>query len=976
MKNIFLIRERLQFIFFCLVFLSSLDLKAQENTKKTKISIGSFTSHQSESNILIENTIFEKIKLEFEGKNLRVNQVKASRNTNLQSAKESLDDFYIEGFYKKNPENKTITLYAQIYNPDSKLIIDAILETNNINEKLGYDNDEIKNKNILSEDKTISNFVKKILISVQSNPNKSEIRENINEKLLSKPIGKEIEFPVAKVDVEKKGKEALKELGEIEVVTASRRSQKISEAPSKVYAFSKDTIYERGYRTLTELLQDVPGFDFNSFNDSGEYPTDLLVRGVSDVGQTQLLVMENGIIQNDIGNGWIRHMQFDTVLIDVERIEIILGPGSALYGANAYSGLINIITKKGKSLFKKDNTNISASGRIGAGKNNTYMPEGMIAFKLPNDMIVHLAGRYYNTSGDRGANRPDPGNYFKNNYEPDRVQTSEYGVVNNDKTPFGTRKPLTDGYNNAAKDFFLRGSLSKDGFSLGFNLWDLKEGLGSYVPSYEYFTNTANTPYQKHHRGSFVNIAYDTNITDKLSSTSKVYYRNTTIMPDTGFEYTYRYQGIDFPGQGRAATFDKAKEYYGPSSMTGLQQQFNYALLKSNDLIVGFQADKFVRQSISDGVGGVSLGRRQQLQSNVVDSTWESQKQSVATVFYSTTLSGYIQDEQRLFGDKLSLTLGVRHDEDSDFRKIFTKRAAIIFKPIQWYHLKLLYGEAFKAPTVFQIYDEFRGNRNLQPQKIRTYEFVNSFFNTPKGNIKLGYFISQLEGLIAEGKNPDFNAVASRSTVFQNFKPTHIYGFSAETDYAFTKEVKVFGNYTITRDRDVKSQYDIQANGAGNILSVNPIYDGKEIDNIAERKLNLGVNLLFFKKLNLNLRMNWVGPRKAPITNKYFQPYDPNFIRSNYPYQIEGKPDGYMSGYTLLNATITYKDIFDIEGLDLQIIGRNILNKAYAGMGRQSGSAVRPIDSVQPTISNPNGFVSPYHPQPGREIYLQVAYSF
>ncbi|MCX8000776.1 MAG: hypothetical protein N3A69_17815, partial [Leptospiraceae bacterium] len=55
---------------------------------------------------------------------------------------------------------------------------------------------------------------------------------------------------------------------------------------------------------------------------------------------------------------------------------------------------------------------------------------------------------------------------------------------------------------------------------------------------------------------------------------------------------------------------------------------------------------------------------------------------------------------------------------------------------------------------------------------------------------------------------------------------------------------------------------------------------------------------------------------------------------------------------------------------------QNLLNKPFVGMGRQSGNAVRPIDEIQPQIRNPDGFVSPYHPQPGREIFVQVSYSF
>lgn len=66
----------------------------------------------------------------------------------------------------------------------------------------------------------------------------------------------------------------------------------------------------------------------------------------------------------------------------------------------------------------------------------------------------------------------------------------------------------------------------------------------------------------------------------------------------------------------------------------------------------------------------------------------------------------------------------------------------------------------------------------------------------------------------------------------------------------------------------------------------------------------------------------------------------------------------------------------NISGLELQLIVKNLLNKPFLGMGRQSGNATRPINEVQPYISNPEGFVSPYHPQPGREIFLQIGYEF
>ncbi|HMV44135.1 MAG TPA: TonB-dependent receptor plug domain-containing protein, partial [Leptospiraceae bacterium] len=786
----------LRFILFVLILSSSLLSKDIQK----KVMIGQFIPHKSEVDLKIEEKLQASLISSFQSRGFDVDQVSEGKAVNMDKAQKIKALYYIEGYYQVKKDKKILTIYALLYDPKTGNLVDVIRNSNDIADSLGDSFKDIDDKYKEDEDKVIQTLSTSVSFSVLTNPSKTEIRENIYDQLLSRPIGKEINVSLAKEDKTEKSKEILKQFGEEEVITASRSSQKISDAPSKVIVFSRDTIRERGYRTLTELLQDVPGFDFNSFNDSGEYPTDLIIRGISDVGQTQILLMENGIIQNDIGNGWLRHVQFDTVLIDVERIEIILGPGSSLYGANAYAGLINIITRKGKSLFSKKNANVMGDARLQAGKYNTYMPEGLFAFKFPNDMIFQMAGRYYNTNGDRGMNRPDPGNYFHNNFEPDKVKTTEYGVVNNDLTPFGTRKPLKDGFNNSARDFFLRGALSKEGFTLGFNLWDIKEGLSSYVPGYEYFSNTSGIPFMKHHRGYYINASYETSITQKLNSMSKIYYRNTSIMPDTGFEYTYQYQGLDFPidktGQVRGATFDKAKTYYGPSYLTGAQQQFNYTATETNNLVFGFQLDKFIRQSISEGNGGVSLGRRQNVNSSAVLSSYDSGISSTATVFYSTTIASYIQDEQKFFNDRLSFTLGIRHDQDTNYGSIWTKRAAIIGKPIQWYNIKLLYGEAFKAPTVFQLYDSFRGNIGLKPQQIKTYEIENSFFINKMTTIKAGYFMSLLDGLIAEGNNPDPFTANTRPSIFQNFKPTHIYGYSLEGDIAITNEIKIFGNYT------------------------------------------------------------------------------------------------------------------------------------------------------------------------------------
>ena len=151
-------------------------------------------------------------------------------------------------------------------------------------------------------------------------------------------------------DVEADELDALLEVGledlmQIQVVPPGRQQQRIAQAPANITAITAEMIERRGYRTLEEVLKDVPGFEFTTSQPSGEYPTHFIFRGISDLGQTKTLIMVDGIVQNDVSNGWARGLGFDLILSDVAMIEIVSGPGSALYGANAYAGLINIITK-------------------------------------------------------------------------------------------------------------------------------------------------------------------------------------------------------------------------------------------------------------------------------------------------------------------------------------------------------------------------------------------------------------------------------------------------------------------------------------------------------------------------------------------------------------------------------------------------------------------------------------------------------
>ncbi len=271
----------------------------------------------------------------------------------------------------------------------------------------------------------------------------------------------------------------LETLMAVQVVTPARKSQTISQAPANVIVITAEMIERRGYRTLEEILRDVPGFEFTTSQPSGEYPTHFLFRGISDVGQTKTLIMVDGIVQNDVSNGWARGLGYDLILSDVAAVEVISGPGSALYGANAYAGLINVITQSVDDLPQ----GLQIDARTTLGANSTVAPELVLHGRSADGLIVRLAGRWYKSDGDDGEDRLDPGRYFHGNFEPDSVLTTEYGHIANERTSNGSTRKLADGFGTDIDDLYLRGKIQKGAFSLDFNFWDKEEGLGSEVVS-------------------------------------------------------------------------------------------------------------------------------------------------------------------------------------------------------------------------------------------------------------------------------------------------------------------------------------------------------------------------------------------------------------------------------------------------------------------------------------------------------------
>jgi outer membrane receptor for ferrienterochelin and colicins len=187
---------------------------------------------------------------------------------------------------------------------------------------------------------------------------------------------------------------SLEELMKIEVSTvygASKFEQNVTEAPSAVSIVTADEIKKYGYRTLADILRSLRSFLIT--NDRNYYYTG--VRGFGRTGDydRRILIMVDGhhAKENIFGSASIgEDFVLDIDLID--RVEVIRGPSSSLYGNNAFFAVINIITKG-----EQDLKGVEISGA--AGSYGTYKGRLSLGKKFDNDLEMVFSGSLFDSKG-------------------------------------------------------------------------------------------------------------------------------------------------------------------------------------------------------------------------------------------------------------------------------------------------------------------------------------------------------------------------------------------------------------------------------------------------------------------------------------------------------------------------------------------------------------------------------------------------
>jgi len=179
---------------------------------------------------------------------------------------------------------------------------------------------------------------------------------------------------------------SLEDLMDIEITSVAKKAQKLSEAAAAVFVITNDDLRRSGVTSIPEALRMVPGLQVARIDDNKWAITS---RGFNGRFSNKLLVLMDGrSVYTPLFSGVYWDMK-DTLLEDVDRIEVIRGPGAALWGANAVNGVINIITKRAED---------TQGGLVVAGAGTEERGFGAVRYggKLGQDAYCRVYAKYFN----------------------------------------------------------------------------------------------------------------------------------------------------------------------------------------------------------------------------------------------------------------------------------------------------------------------------------------------------------------------------------------------------------------------------------------------------------------------------------------------------------------------------------------------------------------------------------------------------
>ncbi len=553
------------------------------------------------------------------------------------------------------------------------------------------------------------------------------------------------------------------------ISAATGTPQTLRRAPAVATVITAEDIARLGFSDLNEALESVPGIHVNRV--APLYASNYAIRGIGGNGviNPQVLVLKNGIPLTDLYNGDKGNSWVSMPLTHVARIEIIRGPGSALYGADAFAGVINIITKSAREI---------AGTQLGA----------RLASFNSTDVWLQHGGKLgdFSVAAYLQAGRTDG----QNSLIDQDAQT-----LNDSR--FATKVSKAPGpLNTAYRAFDAQ-------LDIGYGNWLWRSaykvrndvGLGAGV-------NSALDPEHK----------LDVNsISSDLSWTSAQIAENWQLGASLSFMRMIEETPLGlalFPAGARIGPS------YFPDGMIGgpsrsqrsirLSSYATYTGWRGHMLRFGaghddlnlYHAATFKNFLLSPTGLPIPTGAVQDY--NAIQPHILPHRRRVNYV--------YLQDEWQIRPDWF-LTAGLRHDRYDDFGGTSNPRLALVWDASVNLTAKLLTGRAFRAPSFNEQYGVNpvnRGNPDLSPEKISTHEFVLNWQASPGLSLNLNLFDYAMSSIIRSVANP----APAPGTSYRNVGAVDGHGAELEINWQLSQKLNVTLQHAWQTARDAQTGAD------------------------------------------------------------------------------------------------------------------------------------------------------------------------
>jgi outer membrane receptor for ferrienterochelin and colicins len=490
------------------------------------------------------------------------------------------------------------------------------------------------------------------------------------------------------------------------VVSSTKSAQRASVTPAVVTVVSGDEIQTRGYRSIADVLRAVPGFydvyDLSTHN----FGVRGVNGGVRASGSVIKLMIDGHPVDFRPNTGNFFGEELVPIHL-VERVEVIRGPASALYGANAYLAVVNVVTKTGRTLpgFRLGALALNHRDRFGGG--------GEIIGGGSGEFFDAIVGFTYTNIDRSGLTLP--------------ASSPLLASAGTARTTSGDRAQPMSALLKVSLDQVIYGKLE-----LMASLQRL-DTPGNFLDFGALNGGTRIAVLNQNYR-----LRYSANIGENHSITVSGHYLRGEPTPEERLDIgrsdyvlirRVGAEGFGVEAEGKLRFFDRWNIVLGADYSWNQINLQRFDQLLSADLI---------------GVDGQVVSTR----GTLIPVTTEDRLRIFQNV------GAYMQHVVEL--SDFSLTAGVRIDYHNIYGTNFSGRGGVVWAPSgKGLSLKLLYGSSFKAPTAEQLYsspfaaNDIVGNDELRAQNAHNFELAASY-RLPKdlGEVSLNVFATLVGGRV------------------------------------------------------------------------------------------------------------------------------------------------------------------------------------------------------------------------------------